>query len=476
MLNSCLPVSAEYDLDWTKAIGGPRYDTGSSLLQTPDAGYIIVGGTNSTGAGKNDVYLVRTDRYGNPKWNKTYGGPQGDGCGSIISTSDNCYILVGITRSFGAGKNDVYMLKVANDGTLLWSKTFGGVEDDEGRRVIETSDDGFLIVGVTWSFGAGQSDVYLVKTDHNGNLLWSKTYGDVESNECFDIVSSGDGGYVICGKTRTGLGDYNGYLIKIDSSGNQLWSNTYGLAGESESAHSLVKSRDGGYAIMGTTSEGAGNAYWLLKTDSVGNEQWTKTHDTIMDDQGTDLVQINDGYMLIGISESPTIVYYDVWIVRTDKQGNQMWTKHIGTSKEDMGASIIKTSDGGLAITGLTDWEFWDPDRGDLYLIKLKGPPHTPPKFSGVIFFQKGATYTDSVRFTLSLRKMNKTRGRSNFNLTIIDSEGKQVFYRSCSIKQSTNWYTFYLNKTPFDLGEYTITAIADTWNTTKKIDLTEPR
>ncbi|MGB3478637.1 MAG: T9SS type A sorting domain-containing protein [bacterium] len=151
------------DTLWTKIYGGVEHDCGYSVQQTTDKGYIVTGYTGSFGAGGGDVYLIMTDSLGDTLWTKTYGGVDSEGGFSVQQTTDKGYIITGRTESFGAGSYDVYIIKTDSLGDTLWTKTCGGIEDDEGRSVKQTTDGGYIIAGHTWSFGAGYWDVYLIR-------------------------------------------------------------------------------------------------------------------------------------------------------------------------------------------------------------------------------------------------------------------------------------------------------------------------
>jgi len=152
-----------------KAIGGPENEAGKSLIQTSDGGYAIAGFTKSFGAGDYDVYVVKLDANGNLQWTKTIGGPESEEGNSLIQTSDGGYAIAGVTLSFGAGEPDVYVVKLDANGNLQWTKTIDGEGDDSGSSLIQTSDGGYAIAGETTSFGAGGLDVYVVKLDKNGD-------------------------------------------------------------------------------------------------------------------------------------------------------------------------------------------------------------------------------------------------------------------------------------------------------------------
>ena len=256
-----------------KAIGGPAREAGNSLIQTSDGGYAIAGYTSSFGAGNYDVYVVKLDATGNLQWTKTIGGPENEeGC-SLIQTSDGGYAIAGETYSFVAGDWDVYLVKLDAHGNLQWTKTIGGKEEDVGFSLIQTSDGGYAIAGYTSSFGAGNYDVYVVKLDAKGNLEWTKTIGGKKEDMGVSLIQTADGGYAIAGSTSSfGAGEADVYVVKLDATGNLQWTRTIG-GEKDEEGRSLIQTADGGYAIAGTTkSFGAGeDDVYVVKLDENGN-------------------------------------------------------------------------------------------------------------------------------------------------------------------------------------------------------------
>jgi hypothetical protein len=196
-------------------------DYGYYAVQTGDGGYALVGGTDSYGSGLADVYFVKIDSSGSMQWNKTYGGANDDFGRSLVRTTDGGYALAGYTTSFGFGSYDVYLVKTDVNGNFFWNKTFGGPNDDRGYSIVQTADAGYAIAGHTGSFGAGGvSDVYLVKIDALGNLQWSRTYGGTGYDIGYSFVLTADGGYAIAGSTYSyGAGNYDMYLVKTEVQG-----------------------------------------------------------------------------------------------------------------------------------------------------------------------------------------------------------------------------------------------------------------
>jgi len=267
-------LDANGNLQWTKTIGGKKEDVGlMSLIQTSDGGYAIAGATNSFGAGNGNVYVVKLDANGNLQWTKTIGGP-GDEIGfSLIQTSDGGYAIAGSTFSFGAGDEDVYVVKLDANGNLQWTKTIGGPKREWGSSLTQTADGGYAIAGTTTSFGAGGEDVYVVKLDASGNLQWTKTIGGKKEDAGISLIQTSDGGYAIAGYTKSfGAGGEDVYVVKLDASGNLQWTKTIG--GENDDrGFSIIQTSDDGYAIAGsTTSFGArGRDVYVIKLDSNGD-------------------------------------------------------------------------------------------------------------------------------------------------------------------------------------------------------------
>ena len=259
---------------WTKKIGeNTYYDGGSDVKQDIDGGFIITGVTYSISAGVFDMILIKADSLGNTVWKKTFGGSSDDAGNYVQQTLDGGYILIGGTTSFGAGNPLIWLIKTDSEGDSTWSKTFGGAFLNNGAAVIQTSDLGFILVGSSNSFGSGESDIWLIKTDSNGDSIWSKTYGGFSDDYGYSMDITSDGGFIIVGSTESfGLGRTDVYLLRIDTNGDTLWTKTYGGA-DDDAGYSVRQTDDGGYIIAGSTNSfGAGNYdFWIIKTDSLGN-------------------------------------------------------------------------------------------------------------------------------------------------------------------------------------------------------------
>jgi predicted secreted protein len=368
------------ELDWSKTFGGLADDFGDSVQQTSNGGYVVAGYTNSRGAGGYDVWLMKTDSNGNKVWDKTFGGNSTDTGSSVQQTSDGGYVVVGGTNSYGAGGYDVWLIKTDSNGNKVWDKTFGGISDDGGSSVQQTSDGGYAVAGYTISYGAGGAAVWLIKTDSSGNEVWNETFGGTSAYDMgVSIQQTSDGGCVIVGYTNScGAGGYDVWLIKTDSNGNKVWDKTFG-GNSTDTGNSVRQTSDGGYIIVGhTNSYGAGGYdVWLIKTDSNGNKVWDKTFGGTSDDGGSSVQQTSDGgYIVVGGTGSYGAGVEDVWLIKTDSTGNKVWDKTLGGPSYEFGEAIQQTSDGGYVITGTT--ESYGAGHADVWLMKVRPEGELP--------------------------------------------------------------------------------------------------
>ncbi len=257
---------------WNQTYGGPNIDQALAMVQTNDGGYALAGYTESFGSGSSDCWLIRTDANGNMIWNKTYGREEGESASSLVETLDGGYAIGG-SQTSGVDGFDFLLIKTDSSGNMEWNQTFGGIGWDQAYSLVVTSDGGFALAGRTKSFGAGSYDAWLVKTDSNGNMQWNQTYGGSGWDESQSLVVTSDGGFALAGRTKSfGAGDYDFWLVKTDSDGNMEWKQTYGGA-NIDQALAIVQTSDDGFALTGkTNSFGSGDYDDILfvKTDEQG--------------------------------------------------------------------------------------------------------------------------------------------------------------------------------------------------------------
>ncbi len=321
-----LKLNTDGNIVWQKTYGGWAADRVYSVKETSDGGYIIAGETASFGAGWGDAWVLKLDANGNVVWQKAYGGKGEDRAYSVIETSDGGYIVVGGTKSFGAGWGDAWVLKLGANGNIIWQKTYGGKEWEEARAVIETSDGSYVVVGKTNSFGAGNDDVWVLKLDINGNIIWQKTYGGRYYETAYSVAEAPDRSYVVVGETSSfGAGNRDAWVLKLDTNGNVVWQKAYG-GEDADEAYSIRIASDGNYIVAGRTESfdmGSGGDAWILKLNAHGNIIWQKTYGGKSVEQVFSVTEASDGgYVAVGKTFSFGSGKHDVLVLKLDANGN----------------------------------------------------------------------------------------------------------------------------------------------------------
>ena len=359
------------DTTWTQMYSGGLFDWAWQVQQTTDGGYIMVGDTESAGAGSFDIGVIKTDENGVTEWSKTYGGLSEDRGHSIQLTTDGGYIIAGTTASYGIGGYDIWLVKIDSEGNELWTKTFGGTSWDWGYYVEQTTDGGYILTGCKDPGIYSIWDIFLVKTDSQGNTLWSKTFGGDSYDVGHCVKQTSDGGYIITGYTySSGAGSSDMWLIKTDVNGNLEWDNTFGDT-EPEHGYSVVQSGDE-YIVTGyTKSYGEGDYdVWLVKTDNLGNEIWNQTFGGPEDDRSFAIQHTSDNnFVIAGFTDSFGAGNYDMWLLKIDNAGDTLWTKTIGTDKLNRARSVVQTTDGGYILAG--DTYIYEQGEYNYYLVKI---------------------------------------------------------------------------------------------------------
>ncbi len=288
-------------------------------------------------------------------WKKNFGLSSADDYGrAVLETNDGGIAIVGYTGSYGAGGFDVWLIKTDADGNILWTKTYGGVGDDYGYSLKQTDDDGFIIGGATNSFGVGGLDYYLIKTDSLGDTLWTKTFGGANDDICWSLEVTGDG-YVLAGGKNMQPSTPDFWIIKLNLNGNIIWEKTYGTSG-AEVPWSINNISEGGFIITGYYPIDDFDG-WLMRVGPNGDSLWTKTYGGTLGDSFLDGKQTSDkGFILTGGVGNSTIA--DLWLLKTDSLGNVEWEKTYDYHNEyDIGYSVQQTSDGGYIVCGSGGWD-----------------------------------------------------------------------------------------------------------------------
>ena len=368
-----------------RIFGRPDGDSAGSVRITDDGGFIIAGSTTLLDADYGDAALIKTDKYGQIEWNRWYGLEEwSEGFSEGIPTPDGGYIAAGShAYSDRQGEPDMYVVKTDAAGNVTWEQSYGLSEfkPDAASDIITTTDGGFLIAGRSQS--GANLNAYLVKIDSDGNILWQKTYGGVGGENASSIKRTDDGGYVFVGSTSTdatgGANDYDFYLVKIDADGNVQWQKRYGGT-DWDKAGCVIVTPDKGFLMSGYTASPEFGAVardvFLVKTDAAGNKQWQNLYGWEHKDRASKVVATSDGgYLVVGGSERYYDAAFETWrsdmyVIKTDGSGNELWSKMFGGLHEDGASGVRQLSDGGYIISGST--RSYSKDA-DMYLLKI-GP------------------------------------------------------------------------------------------------------
>ncbi len=330
-------------IDWQQSYGGTLSDGASSIISTSDGGYIFCGQTSSSDGdvtgnhSTGDVWVVKLNASGVIQWQYCYGGPGADGASSIAETSSGDFVLVGTTPANGGdvsghhGLMDIWLLRINSTGTLIWQKCLGGSGDDfvTYNKILLRANGDIVLCGSTHSnngdvtMNHGGGDLWLVKTDSLGNILWNKSFGGTGKDDAYCISTTLDGGYILSGATKSSVsGDvtfrynFSGqqpdlWMVKTDSMGNKSWVKTLG-GSDHDNAFAVTATSDGGYLHFGMTASNdfdvsgnhGFNDYWLVKTDGTGSLQWQKSLGGSDWELGYDMFVTNDGGILLFGSSS----------------------------------------------------------------------------------------------------------------------------------------------------------------------------
>lgn len=302
---------------------------------------------------------------------KTFGGDEDDVANSVLKTKDG-YLIAGKTKSFTTHRDyDAYVIKIDNYGKKLWSKIYGGKYDDQANALTAYKKD-FLFVGSTKSYGNDNLSYYFVKFNSKGEVYWQKSYyrGDRDYYYGNDIITDGEN--LLIAGTEKHLkflsAKVNPLLLKIDNKGKMLW-RSYIYGKDEDRAKAIINLEDG-YIMAGVTEtygHGDFDAY-LVKLNKQGKKIWFNTFGGEDDEIAEDVIAAKDGYLLVGTTDSFGLNYKDVYVIKTDKKGKKIWERSYGGRYDDEGFAITKSPDGGYVIAGRTETR---RNGSDLYLFKI---------------------------------------------------------------------------------------------------------
>lgn len=361
---------------WHRAHGDTLSDWGFSVVETHDGYYVTAGQIQvynpDSGQIFLDVYVLKLDAAGDTIWARTYGGDRVDGSRSLIEASDGNYVVTGYTDSWSPGDYDIYVIKIDPDGNLIWEHTIGGSRGDQVSYCVrEAPDSSYRIVGTTDAFG--DDDVLLAGIAADGSGIWEYPYDIPGHQAARELAFTPDGYLIIVGSNFGPTVDV--YLMKTESGGDTLWTRTYDF-GPLDYGTSVKPVSYHSYIVAGYSQAVLAPFYnaFLLHLQTDGDVNWNRFYGGPNHDNGSSVQVLSDGgFVFTGNTQSYGAGSDDVWLVRTDANGDTLWTKTYGGANSDIGREVQVTSDGGFIIGGNTS--SFGNGFIDLYLVKTEGDP-----------------------------------------------------------------------------------------------------
>jgi hypothetical protein len=460
-------------IQWAKSYGGTDLDAAFSIIETQDKGYIISGVSESSddnvighhGTTESiDAWIIKLDSNGVLEWQNSLGGDGDDGGNCIRQTPEGEYIVACRSNSTNGdvtnnnGGFDYWIIKLDENGKIIWKKSYGGSSEDIPRTIEVTSDGGYIIAGSSYSNdkdisghhgSTDSSDVWIVKLDHSGNMLWQRSLGGSGDDAATGIKESADHGFIIAGYSNSTNGDANDnhggedvWILKVDSIGKIKWKRNFGGSGN-DYADCINTTSDGGYIIGGFTestdkdvlhNQGAAD-FWIIRIDEDGILEWQKTYG------GSDYEYVNDirqtldgGFIAVGKTSSTDGDITnnkggdDYWVVKLNSFGALQWQKTLGGSGNDYGYSVVQRSDSSFIIAGLSDSDDSDITdhhfHEDYWIVKLSNAPKQEVNLPN----QKTSySFAYPNPFTLSTKIIVPEGLHSNSVLKVFDLLGREV-------------------------------------------------
>lgn len=462
-------------IEWAKCFGGNSSDEGIQVLQTADGGYLVGGHSNSTVGGNiavphpNDIAILKLDSSGNIEWQHTYGGTWGEYLADIKSTPDGGYVFVASTASsdgnvtFNHGNYDFWVVKLDASGNIQWEKTYGGTKADEAKSISLTSDGGYIICGQTLSndgdvtgfHGTVAHDVWVIKIDSLGNLIWNKSLGGSSTDHGKCIIQVADGGYILAGNTKSLDGQVSQHIgmsvcamdywvIKLSPLGEIEWDKCIAASVGSPDlgssyAEDIIQTSDGGFLLSGYGNANYGYSpeqgmfgYQIVKLTATGGITWQKKFGGFENDQPSKAIETVDGnFVIAGFSRSTNgyITTHhgnfsndDLWILKIDTAGGIMWQQCYGGSDSEQAQDIVQTLDGGFITIGYSRSNDHDVTghftSSDYWVIKLS------PESLGV---HEGTSVSDKIYPNPTTEMVHFNLAEAVDHVIVYDTNGKSV-------------------------------------------------
>ncbi|MFZ1947510.1 MAG: FlgD immunoglobulin-like domain containing protein [bacterium] len=415
------------DTAWTRTYGGAANDGLRSVCGTTDGCFAAVGYTYSVGPNEVNIYVLKVDADGDTLWTRALGGAGRDyGYAVCQGPGGGCYVA-GYTTSSGLGREDVYVASIDADGDVVWERTYGGAGSDEGRTIFRTSDGHLVVAGREDSFGSGQSDMYVLKLDAQGDTVWTRVFGGVQYDWGESACETADGGYCISGTSSSNGVSRDIYLVKIDPAGSLVWQRFYG-------DFSSVVSHDWGGAVCAAADGGlavGGNRIilvtdpddiYFLRTDSLGTQTSLKRYSADFIEYGCSMCETPDaGYLICGAEKNESTLKNDLLIVKRMPGTGWSWEQVMGGAGSDWGSCIIQTDPGQYLVAGHTECSGAGGHDGWLVMLREPDAAVAPTGATGVRAVSSPNPFATSATIRFGLFSA------SQVEVTIYDFAGRSV-------------------------------------------------
>jgi S-layer homology domain len=351
LYSSAMVCMAQY---WARTYGASENETVSSFVQTSDSGFMVAGVTNSMGAGANDLLLIKLNSLGSIQWQKTIGGGAADYSPAVLENADGTFIIAATAISFGNGSQDIWVIKLNATGNILWQKIYQTTSNEVAVSIAQDATGGYLIGGAV--FSSGVPHALLVKIDGLGAVQWQKTYGGTGADYISSVKRFGND-YIICGYTASwGHGGYDFWMFRVNATGTVVWQKTYGGA-LNDMAIDFEPAGSTGYLVVGSTESFAtnGSDFWIIKINTIGDLVWQKHYHAGYGDRLYSIKTTGSNFVATGRTDLFGTEYWDLVVMQLDGNGGLVWQKMYGGVDNDSGYSMIVLADSSLMVAGYTD-------------------------------------------------------------------------------------------------------------------------
>ncbi|HKI97541.1 MAG TPA: hypothetical protein VKB51_03600 [bacterium] len=343
---------------WEHTYGGPGRDEATHATPTEDGGVVVAGDRTPDGKSDADAWVIRLDKAGSTVWERTWGSDGDEHVEDIQPTLDGGFIATGETQGATSGIGSVWVAKLDGKGSTVWLKQYDRKRKGRPHAILAAADGGYVVAGTEQSANPDYYDGWVAKIDADGKIVWERYYGGQDDETVNAIRATPDGGYVFAGTTQSkGAGGKDAWVVKINSTGQQLWEETFGSP-ENDSATDLVTLGDKGYVVAGWTESDRDRHKrdgWVIRLDAKGKKLWEHSYGGAENDEAHEIRPGNDsGFVVVGTTESKSAGGKDAWVLRIDDSGNELWNRTIGGKDDDEATAVVPMLDGAFVVVGKT--------------------------------------------------------------------------------------------------------------------------